>query len=525
MPTVVIDNREVEVPQGSTLLDAAHALGLDVPALCWHEGCRPNTSCMVCLMKIAGSDRFVPSCATIAEDGMRVESETAEVWQARRTSLELLLSDHAGECRAPCQYACPFDTDIPRMIRHIAAGRVAEAAAIVREAIPLAAALTRASPEVCEGACRRCAVDEAAAIGLLKQYVADCDLASPGPYELPRAPDSGKRVAIVGAGPAGLSAAYFLLLRGLACTVFEAKSAAGGILLGLDEKQAPRDVLAREIARLEKLGVRFELETSVASGPPLDALRRDYDAVLIAVGKLESDAAECLGLLASEGRLVVKQSTHETEDVGVFAAGDAVRPRSHAVRAAADGKAAAACIDQYLRGVSVTKPAKLPNLKLGHPDTAEVAIMAAEASPTPRVVPSAASRGMSDEEARAEARRCLRCDCEKLETCKLGKYAEEYGASAGRYHGKRRRREERQYHPDIVYEPGKCILCGLCVQIAEQHGEELGLTFVGRGFDVRVAVPFGEPLADALKRAARQCAEACPSGALALREDVSGSSR
>ncbi|MFH1417318.1 MAG: 2Fe-2S iron-sulfur cluster-binding protein, partial [Planctomycetota bacterium] len=517
MPRVVIDNREVDVPQGSTLLDAARALGLDVPALCWREGCRPNTSCMVCLMKIAGGDKFVPSCATIAEDGMCVESETAEVRQARRTSLELLLSDHAGECRAPCQYACAFDTDVPRMIRHIAAGRVAEAAAIVREAMPLAAVLTRASPEVCEGACRRCAVDEAAAIGLLKQYVADHDLASPEPYEPPREPDSGKCVAIVGAGPAGLSAAYFLLLGGHACAVFDAKPAAGGILLDLDEKQLPHDVLTREIARIEGLGARFELATSIGSEPPLDALRRDYDAVLIAVGKLESDSAEYLGLPASGGRLVVKQSTHETEAPGVFAAGDVVRPRSHAVRAAANGKAAAACIDQYLRGDRVTKPAKLPNLKLGHPDAGEVAIMAAEAGQTPRVVPSAVSHGLSDEEAQAEARRCLRCDCEHLGTCTLGKYAEEYGANAGRYRGQRRRREERQYHPDIVYEPGKCILCGLCVQIAEQHGEELGLTFVGRGFDVRVAVPFDEPLAKALKRAARQCAEACPSGALALR--------
>ncbi len=517
MPTVVIDNQEVDVPQGATLLDAARKLGLDVPALCWLEGCRPNTSCMVCLMKIVSSGKFVPSCATIAEDGMRVESETAEVRQARRTSLELLLSDHAGECRAPCQYACLFDTNIPRMIRHIAEGRVAEAVAIVRNAIPLAAALTRASPEVCEGACRRCAVDEAAAIGLLKQYVADFDLASPTPYEPTREPDSGKRVAIVGAGPAGLSAATFLRLRGHACTIFEAKSRAGGILLDL--AQVPRDVLAREIALVEKLGAEIKLDSPVESGLPIDALRRDFDAVLIAVGKLERDATECLGLQVSGSRITVKQSTHETEVSGVFAAGDAVRPRAHAGRVAADGKAAAVCIDQSLRGDCITKPPKLPNLKLGHPDAEELLVMAAEAGHTPRVAPSESSRGLSDEEARAEAQRCLRCDCDKLDHCKLGKYAEAYGANAGRYRGERRRREEKQYHADIVYEPGKCILCGLCVQIAEQHGEELGFTFVGRGFDIKVAVPFDGPLAAALTRAAKQCAEACPSGALGLRAD------
>ncbi|MFQ5807345.1 MAG: 2Fe-2S iron-sulfur cluster-binding protein, partial [Phycisphaerae bacterium] len=84
MPRVVIDNREVNVAAGSTLLDAARRLGLDVPALCWRDGCAPNTSCMVCLMKVKDPDRLAPSCATLAEEGMRVENETEEVRQARR---------------------------------------------------------------------------------------------------------------------------------------------------------------------------------------------------------------------------------------------------------------------------------------------------------------------------------------------------------------------------------------------------------------------------------------------------------
>ena len=94
-----------------------------------------------------------------------------------------------------------------------------------------------------------------------------------------------------------------------------------------------------------------------------------------------------------------------------------------------------------------------------------------------------------------------------------------YGADARRYHGQRRQIERLQPHPEITYQPGKCILCGLCIQIAEQAGEPLGLSFVGRGFDVRVAVPFDESLAEALKRSARRCAEVCPTGALALREE------
>ena len=102
---------------------------------------------------------------------------------------------------------------------------------------------------------------------------------------------------------------------------------------------------------------------------------------------------------------------------------------------------------------------------------------------------------------------------------------EMYGAHARRYHGQRRAAERVTTHPDIVFEPGKCILCGLCVQIAEQLREPLGLAQVGRGFDVRVAVPFDASLAEALKAAAGRCVEACPTSALAWKRDSSTDER
>ncbi len=214
MPRVIIDNQEVEVVPGSNLLAAARKLGLDIPALCHHPGCTPNTACMACVMKIKAPDRIVPSCATPAEDGLRVESETAEIHGLRRMALELLLSDHGG-----------------------------------------------------------------------------------GPGSQP-------------------------------------------------------------------------------------------------------------------------------------------------------------------------------------------------------------------------------CTCSKSEVCRLRRYAEMYGARADRFQGSRRRAERQYQHPELVYEPDKCILCGICVQLARQAGEPLGLTFVGRGFDVRVDVPFDETLERALRTAARRCAGACPTGALRVRNDV-----
>jgi len=70
----------------------------------------------------------------------------------------------------------------------------------------------------------------------------------------------------------------------------------------------------------------------------------------------------------------------------------------------------------------------------------------------------------------------------------------------------------------VIYEPGKCIRCGLCIQVCARAKEELGLTFIGRGFDVVVGVPFDRPLAEGLRKAAAECAAACPTGALALRQ-------
>ena len=146
MPKLTIDHRDVEVPEGATVLDAARKLGIDIPALCFREGCSPSTSCLACLVRIGDEERLVPSCATRAAEGMRVESETEAVHQARRTALELLLSDHLGDCMAPCHFGCPAQMDIPVMLRQIASGQFREAIATVKRDIALPAVLGRILP-------------------------------------------------------------------------------------------------------------------------------------------------------------------------------------------------------------------------------------------------------------------------------------------------------------------------------------------------------------------------------------------
>ncbi len=98
------------------------------------------------------------------------------------------------------------------------------------------------------------------------------------------------------------------------------------------------------------------------------------------------------------------------------------------------------------------------------------------------------------EEGAREAARCLHCDCRKLQACKLRDYALDYGAQASKYSGERREFTVERSHPEVIYEPGKCIDCGICIQIAEEAREPLGLSFIARGFAVRVAVPFNERL-------------------------------
>ena len=145
----------------------------------------------------------------------------------------------------------------------------------------------------------------------------------------------------------------------------------------------------------------------------------------------------------------------------------------------------------------------------------ELAEFMRDADPRPRTEPGDGhDGGLEGGEARAESGRCLQCDCFRANTCRLRRYADEYGIRRSRTRGARAAFTRLRGHAEIVYEPGKCVKCGICVRIAEREREPLGLAFIGRGFDVRVGVPFNEDLAAGLRRAARACAAACPTGAL-----------
>lgn len=512
--TLTIDGREVALQPGQTVLDAAHALGIEIPTLCFLKQCGPQTSCLVCLVKLNG--KLVPSCGTLAQAGMVVESETEEVHAARRTALELLFSDHLGDCLSPCERLCPLQLPVSTLLLQIQAGKTDAAAATVGGALPLAAVLGRLCHHPCEQGCRRGAADGAADIRGLERFAADANLALPSPYLPTHRPWTGKSAAIVGAGPAGLAAAFELTRQGHSVTVLDRHERAGGSLRALAEEELPLTVLDAEIAQLERLGVEIQHNVELGAGVTLETLRRDYDAVLLALGERGAAQCEALGVAAGTTGIKTEAATAQTSLPGVFAAGAAVKPVRQLVRAMTEGRLAAQCVDRVLRGEAPRRAAKPFSSIMGRLKTAELQKFLDAASPVSPQTPCDARAGFSSAEAVCEAARCLRCGCASSGKCGLQDAAQSYGADASRFRGERRDFERVVQPGGVVFEPGKCILCGICVRITEAEAEPLGLTFVGRGFHVRLSAPLGASIAEGLQKTAAACAAACPTGALTM---------
>jgi formate dehydrogenase major subunit len=680
MVTLKIDDREITVEDGTTILDAAGRLGIRIPTLCKVENFPPAASCFLCAVKIEGRETLAPSCASPVAERMVVHTDSDEVRAARKTALELLLSDHVGDCIGPCRTGCPAKMDIPGFITKMAGGDFRRAAEIAQDYLTLPASLGRICPRLCEQHCHRCETGEPLSVGNLHRLAADRDTASGSPYLPRREKNSGKRVAIVGAGPAGLSAAQHLLRHGHSVTLFDSRSAPGGMLRwAIPAFRLPKHVLEQEIETIRLLGGEFILQKQLGRDFTLDDLRRDYDAVFLALGAQGSKSLGCPGeelalsaldflgnvaeglrpeigrdililgggntamdasrtavrlgagnvkvlyrrsrrempCLMSEveaaeeegvrletlvapvelkpgtaGRLLLtclrmelgqpdksgrarpvpvpgSEFTLEADTViaaigqsvetgsigeeslaltgwgiatdpvtlttnieGVFAGGDAVTGADLAIRAVAAGKLASVSIDQYLNGRPIQGDPEMVTVLMTKMDEKELAEFFRQIEKTPRTpMPELpveeriksfdeVEQGFSDAMAIGESRRCMNCGCSKAGACSLRQYSTEYGADPLRFSGARRRFHRDLTHPEIVYEPGKCILCGACVTAAAEEHEGLGLAIVGRGFESTVAVPLKGTMIEAFPGAARRAAEVCPTGAFSLKSDT-----
>ena len=512
-----INGKEKEATPGSTILDMLKQEGIKVPTMCFLDNSEHFPTCMVCMVKDQKTNKLVPSCSTHIATGMDIITNDEEVIEARKTALELLLSDHVGECDAPCQTNCPAFMDIPLMNRLLAEGKFDEALRVVKKDIALPAVLGRICPAPCERACRRRNIDEPVSICTLKRYAADHDLEHSNSFIPDVPPSNSKKIGIIGSGPAGLSAAYFLLQKGYQCVLYEKNPLAGGALrYAIPDDRLPKEVLDQEIDIIKKMGAEFIFNYEMPEDG-LEKLRKEYDGIIVATGEDNTDFS---GLEKKNKSFVTERNTYQTNIEGIFAIGSAIKPGRVAIRAVAHGKEAALTMDQFLTGVTVLGEEQLFNSKIGRMLEEEYDDFMLEADSAPRNT-TKEFEGFTMEQVQKEAARCMHCDCRKKFDCKLRDFSGEYDASQKRFFPKERPPVRKVFkHEPLVYEPEKCIKCSICVRITARYKEELGLTYIGKGFDVEISASFDNDQKNALEKTALLCAEKCPTSALAINKQA-----
>ena len=516
MVKININSHPVEVEDGTSVLKAAEKAGFKVPALCLNEELGHFTSCMLCLVKDQGNGRLFPSCSVKATEGMAIITDDEEIKEARQTGLELLLSEHVGDCEAPCHIACPAHMNIPKMNRLIGSGFFYDALFEVKKDIAIPAILGRICPAPCEGACHRKTVDSAVSICILKRFVGDENDVHPfDPY-----PSTGKSVAVIGAGPAGLAAAYYLQLKGVQTTLFDKNLLAGGMLrTEIKQDVLPLNVLDGEIQSILSTGVKFEggIEITLEQ---FQQIKSDFDAVVISTGNL-SEEVKTWGITVNPKGIEADRDSYQTSVKKVFAIGNVLRSSKLAVRSVGQGKEVAFSVLQYLSGEEPKGEPRMFNSRFGRLVQDELTEYLKESVEKNRVSPAKGIfSGFTKEEAMLEAQRCMHCDCREIDNCKLRIYSDQYKANQKRFMTSERKPVSKHFAHDIVYEPQKCIKCGICVRMTEKYNEKYGFTFIGRGFDVEIGVPFNESVESGLAETAKIVAKACPTGALSEKEKL-----
>lgn len=658
MPELInleIDHIPIQAVDGETILQAAQKMGTHIPTLCYMEGLDNLESCGVCVIEVEGNPNLVPACVSRCLPGMSVITDSEKVKKARRLALELLLSDHLGDCRAPCELACPADIDIPEFIRQIRYNHPEQAWKVIMDKIAFPGILGRICPKFCEGVCRRGDYDEPVSICSLKRFPADVISKEQKRRQISAGQHTAKKVAVIGSGVVGITAACYLSQYGHRCVVYEAASRPGGAMRNIiPEFRLPAGIVDEEIQDILSLGVELHCNQALGKDIFLDELRQEYDAILLAIGAsnekhpvfpgseygqscfqfLESvayghcgevqknvviygsgptaldSARTLLRLGAQEVTMVIQASqrshffftpqlqfaleegicihydseiitarkddgpivcevvtggqqwvlhadqlflsghvetdiplleslglntvrqvvqvdkrTLQTNIPGVFAAGSIAQSGRYAVHGSASGRLAAESIHRYLNGIS-SPPPELIQVKMQHLTEDEITLLGSDRERFSRVIdqiiaPEQRSheftefnQGLAFETAIEEAARCLNCDCASKNDCSLRIQSTLCDANPRAFRGARPPYEKDDSHPEIVYEPGKCIKCGRCIAIAEKHREKYGLTFIGRGFSVKVQTPLKQHVSEGLALAAMECVKACPTGAL-----------
>ena len=294
---IQIDGREVSASEESTILEAARSAGIHIPTLCYVEGKSSEVPCQLCLVEIVGQEQPVRACATPVSSGMEIVTASKTLVEHRKERLSALAETHFGDCKAPCNLTCPGQINVQGYIAHVAKGQYEEAVRLVMERNPFPFSVGRVCPRFCETRCRRLLVDEPVSINHLKRFVADWCMTHKVDLKLKPASATGKRVAVVGGGPAGLTGAYYLALKGHDVTVFEAAPKLGGMLrYGLPRYKIPDTVLDYEISTILRLGVSVRLGQRWGRDFTLQTLKdQGFGSILLTVGANHDEPLEIEG--------------------------------------------------------------------------------------------------------------------------------------------------------------------------------------------------------------------------------------
>ncbi len=294
--SLTINQQAVTAEPGTSILEAATAAGIAIPTLCFHKSLHETGSCWMCIVEIKGKNRFVPACDTPVSEGMAIETDNAVISAMRHQNLERIIEEHGGDCMGPCELSCPAGCNIPDFIAAIARHDESEAIDIIKRTIPLPGILGRICPAPCEDECRRHGIDKPVSICALKRYAADREREQPDRFIPEIAPKTGKKVAIIGAGPAGLAASWFLLCKGHAVTIFESAAQAGGMMrYGIPRFRLPEAVIDSDIAPLIDMGLEFRFNTTFGKEVTLETLQKQFDAVFLAIGAQKASKMHITG--------------------------------------------------------------------------------------------------------------------------------------------------------------------------------------------------------------------------------------
>ncbi len=289
---IIINGKEYLADTEKTLLDNILESGVYLPHLCHNKELESYGGCGLCLVEVEGIRKPLRACSTTVSEGMKVTTSTPALEKSRKVALSLIMSDHSGDCKAPCYMACPTHQDVQGYVGLIANGKTRQALELIKKDNPLPASIGRVCPHPCEEKCRRKHLEGAVSICALKRFAADS-------YEdyVPECQElNGKKVAVVGAGPAGLSCAYFLALKGYKVSVYEAQSKGGGMLrYGIPAYRLPKNILDKEIENIEKMGVEFFYSKKLGEDFTIGSLKKEYDAVFVATGAWNSTKLGCPG--------------------------------------------------------------------------------------------------------------------------------------------------------------------------------------------------------------------------------------